>query len=473
MASLLDRFNTFFGRTAPSVQVTTTTDEMSTPRGVASAGEKFAAETERVAMVKACREMYKTDPRARGVITTLARDACKGGFEVKVKNKPEAEAEAARLVKRLKLGARLDDWARLAFRDGDSLLEAGVDRDNQIALVTRKPTLQMHRNSNYADTFDDPRRAFWFSPQIGMFYTEPPEDALWFAQWQIVHARWQHDEGSRYGEPLFGSATSAWKRVKEGEIDISVRRKTRAGRKFLHVLEDASSADIEAYKEENKIALDNPFAAVADFFSNKKGAISAIEGDARLQEIGDVIHHIRTCWLAGIVPMSLLGYGQDLNRDVLEEQKAQYERALESVTQWVEAELVAPLLELQWLLKGFYPEALEYEVVWKSKYPLTAKDLADLADAILKLRALGLGDEVVFSLLSQFLPGIDSNLLKNTMSDSQRLANAASAMEQRVAADDADDVNDDEDASSKPAKSAARPRNERATSRFARILAKV
>jgi len=33
--------------------------------------------------------------------------------------------------------------------------------------------------------------------------------ATWLADWQVIHARWDHDEGNRYGQPLFASARTA------------------------------------------------------------------------------------------------------------------------------------------------------------------------------------------------------------------------------------------------------------------------
>ena len=70
--------------------------------------------------------MYKTDARAKGVIQTLARDMTRGGFSVSIPEDRSAEEIATGLAKRLKLSTRLDDWVRLALRDGDTFLEIGV-----------------------------------------------------------------------------------------------------------------------------------------------------------------------------------------------------------------------------------------------------------------------------------------------------------------------------------------------------------
>jgi hypothetical protein len=400
--SLLDRIAQFFKRSEPEP---TTTDEMPRPITPSDLANRMRADTDRRQIVLACRRMYKIDPRAKRVLSTLARDAMRGGFTVRVTGNPKAEEVARSLMTRLALDSQLVKWARHTFRDGDSFLEIGVNAGQEITQVTRKPTLQMHRQSNRADRFDDPTHAFWMADSMWLL-PDPPQDAVWFAEWQIIHARWDHDEESRYGSPLFASADGQFKRMEEGEIDIAVRRKTRAGMKYSHKFPPGTPAtDVEAYKALNKDALDNPFAAVADFFSTAD--ITAVQGDARLQEIADVLHHVRTWWTASPVPMSLIGYGQDLNRDVLDKQKEQYDEELDPITQWLENEIIKPLIERQWLLAGILPEGLNYEIEWVVKGKLTAATLKDAANALLILKTLGLPQPVIVSILERFLPGVD------------------------------------------------------------------
>jgi len=229
---------------------------------------------------------------------------------------------------------------------------------------------------------------------------------VWFAEWQVIHARWSHDEGKRYGRPLFKSATGPWKKITEGELDVATRRKTRAGMKYNHQFPPGTSAaEIEQYKAVNAEILDEPLAAIQDFFGTAD--IKTVEGDARVSEIGDIVHHIRTWWLASPVPMSLLGYGQDLNRDVLQEQKEQYDEALEELRPWVERELLRPLFALAWLLDGILPDTLTVKYQWTAERVLKPSDLIAIADAVVRLRAAGLPEPSVWMLVRLFWPNID------------------------------------------------------------------
>ncbi|MBN2392163.1 MAG: hypothetical protein JXR84_15655, partial [Anaerolineae bacterium] len=370
---------------------------------------RMEADRTRTAVVKTCQKMYDEDPRADEVLHTLAQDMVGKGLTVTTGN-PQADEIATALIERLDLVSRLDDWVRLTARDGDSFLEVEVSDAREIVGVTRKPTLEMYRNSNKRDEFNDPRYAFWWSDEPHTWGTPGPNDALWFSEWQIIHARWNHDEGKRYGRPLFRSATGTWKRVNEGENDVATRRKTRAGMKYNHQFPPGTTPqEIKAYKETNADILDSPLAAIQDFFGTAE--IKPVEGDAKVSDIEDILHHIRTWWIASPVPMSLLGYGQDLNRDVLEKQKEQYDETLEGLRPWIQKEILRPLFELAWLLAGILPETLTVKYHWKAKRVLKPADLRDIADAALRLRALGFPDPAIWTLIQQFLPDVDIEAL--------------------------------------------------------------
>lgn len=438
---LIERFQTLFRARQTQKQAVTLVTQ---PARLATLATRFGAEHDRRSIVLDSRKMYDEDPRVRAVIQTLARDVTKNGFELVVEGQraDEAAAIANEMFDRLDVWSRLDDWVRLTLRDGDSFLEVGATAAGDIVHVSRKPTLEMFRWTDERDEFIDPARAFYWTDQAWAIGDTPPMGAVFFAEWQMIQARWDSDEGSRYGHPLFFSARSSYKRMADGEDDIWVRRKTRAGMRYVHTLEDANDLEIEAYKERNRDVLGDPSIAIADFFSNKRTTIQAIQGDAHLGEIEDVLHHIRTFWLASPVPMSLLGYGQDLNRDVLDEQERQYRRALESVHAWVTGQLIRPLVERQWLLKGIWPDALRWNVEWASKEPLTAEALDLAARSLVSLRATGLlTDETMLRLLSSVLPDFDveaelAALAKQKPDEVNRMAQMVDA------GDDDEDGND-------------------------------
>ncbi|MGE0278121.1 MAG: hypothetical protein AB7R40_22225 [Nitrospiraceae bacterium] len=407
MAALILRFQNLFRRRETTVAEPATIVEPP-PRPLA-ATRLFQVEMDRRSIVTDCRGMYDTDTRAQGVIDTLAADAVKDGFTLEVSGRRAAEAQAMaeETLERVGFWDNIEDWVRETLNEGDTFLEMAATQDGDIVGVSRKPTLELYRWSDEFDQFYDPRRAFFWTEQWWNG-SNPPGDAVYFAEWQMIHARGGRRSNRRYGRPVFASARKSFKRMSEGELDVAIRRKTRAGMKYVHSLEDASPADIDAYRERNQAVLNDPFAAVADFFSNKRTSIQAIQGDARLGEIEDVVHHIRTWWVAAPVPMSLLGYGQDLNRDVLDKQAEQYDGRKEQYSNWVTAQFVKPLIERQWLLKGIWPEALTWSANWSNKKPLTAVGLKDAGAALAALRATGMFDDpTLLQLFGRFVPDFD------------------------------------------------------------------
>lgn len=405
MPTILDRFNALWQRrsTAP---LAVTTQEV---KPAAPATVTFTTQRDRRSRIADCREMVADDPRARQALATLARDATKGGFTLQITGPraDQAQAAADALFARVKLFTRIDDWARLTFRDGDTFLELGVAASGEVVEITRKPTLEMFRWSDDFDRFYDPAAAFYWTDRP-TFNDTPPADATFFPEWQIVHVRWDRDEGSRYGTPMLASARKAFKRMTQGELDIAVRRKTRSGQRFVHILDGASTAEIEAYKAANKPALDDPFAAVSDFFSNRPGGLQVVQGDAHLGEIEDVKHHVQTFAVASPVPLELIGYGTDLNRDILEQKQTQYEDAIESVQGWLETEILLPLLERQWLMLGIWPDALVTTFQWKQKKRPTPAGLKDMAAFAASIKAAGLlTDATLLHMLSTVLPDFD------------------------------------------------------------------
>lgn len=404
MPTLMQRVRAFFNPPEPGDSTTTA---ISQPAEIVEEYERLKADRYRLAIIKTCRAMYDGDTRVRKAHRFYARDIVRAGFIVKTKNL-EAKQIAAGLAKRMNVNQMLEDAVRLTSRDGDSFYEVVINENLEIVRLSRKPTRQMHRNSNKQDVFENPERAFWLGPE-NWFSTEPPKDAIWFANWQIIHARWDHDEENRYGTPMFASATGAFKRVQDGEINVAVRRKIGGAQIRQHIVE-GSPADLEKYKEDNKAAF-GKLAAVTDLFTNKKGALNVVQGDGNIDKIGDVTHHVATMMTASDVPMELIAYGEGLNRDILGEKKEEYEETLSQGREWLTDQIVAPLLERQWLLKGILPAEIDYEIVWRTAKPMTPADIRDLMDALAKAKLLGMKDEIVQSIAAMYLRNVDDDIL--------------------------------------------------------------
>lgn len=406
--AITDRIRRFFS--AEDVPANTSREITPVTRLADLRGQFAADDYGRHAVVRRCREMYASDPRAEGMLRMMSRDVTRSGFSLTVANTDTdktaalAQTVADAAIARLELKRHLADWLRLGARDGDLFLELGVSADMAVVEVTRKPTLGMTRLSDAFDRFPDPRQAFAWSDPMSAATGMLDDRATYFPQFLVVHARWNHDSESRYGSPEFASARGAWKKLIEGEIDLAIRRKTRAGIKYVHRLIGASPADIEDYKTVNERALTQPFAAAADFFVNFEGGIDVLDGDPHLGEMADIFHHLQTWSAASVVPLELLAFGENLNRDVLEDKKAQYDETLEQVRAWTADEIIAPIIEREWLLHDILPEDVTYNIGWPSRKMLDPAGLAALVGAVNAMRLAGWSDAAIWSLAEPYLP---------------------------------------------------------------------
>jgi hypothetical protein len=382
---------------------------------------RFKVERDRNSVIKDCRGMYDDDPRVQKMHRMYARDLLRGGFVLKTDNEQASEIIEA-MQERLQLNQSLEDWLRLSMRDGDSFLEVTPaqisNSEFQVQSVTRKPTLIMHRNSNSADQFDNPERAFWMGES---FSADPPRDAIYFPEWKMIHARWNHDEESRYGMPMMKAARKQYKYVQDGELNVAVRRKIGGAQLRQHVIE-GNAADVEKYKEDNKLAL-GKLAAVIDFFSNKASSLTVHQGDGNIDRIGDVQHHIATMATASDVPMELMAYGGDLNRDILGEKKEAYEETLNQGREWATTEIIQPLIQREWMLHGIFPASVKYKIIWRKAKSLSPTDLRDLADAASRLRILGVKEETIQLILASYLRDVDLEIMNGDGMDSTAFAN--------------------------------------------------
>jgi hypothetical protein len=430
MPTLAARINAFINPTVNAPAGDTVATTSTAPVITEDIYSRFKVEADRKTVIKDCRAMYDGDPRVEKMHRRLAQDLMRGGFFVKTKN-ADALLIAGLLQTRLKLNQKMEDWLRLTSRDGDSFLELEISdgsttmrRSGQSSMlisgVTRKPTLTMHRNSNSADRFDSPERAFWMGSD-NFFGAEIPQDAIYFPEWKIIHARWNHDEENRYGRPMMKSARKTFKYVEDGELNVAVRRKIGGAQLRQHVIE-GSAADVEKYKEDNKLAL-GKLAAVIDFFSNKASSLTVHQGDGNIDKIGDVEHHIATMGTASDTPMELIAYGGELNRDILGDKKDAYEDTLNQGREWAATEILHPLLQREWMLNGLYPADIEYKIIWRKARTLSPTDLRDLADAASRLRVVGVKEDVVQVILASYLQDVDLDILQGDGLDSAAFAN--------------------------------------------------
>ena len=138
---------------------------------------------------------------------------------------------------------------------------------------------------------------------------------------------------------------------------------------------------------------DGPYkVAFVNGFAGNDWRVTAIQGDANLDQIQDVVHLLDTFFAGTPFPKALFGYVEGVARDVLEDLKRDYYDEIDHLqdTQAWEYEWC---FRVHLLLRGISPGPDEFTLRFSERRTETPNQVADLA---LKLQALGFPPPVVW-----------------------------------------------------------------------------
>jgi len=374
------------GETPPGSTETgyrTTTDELQLIQS------RLWVDTRLLSVIRDIRAMDKLDGRVKKIHGRSARAAAKGGVRLKATGVPRLEREWRRFARATKLNnpQKLQSDLRGLLMEGHLAIQWVLGPDEQVAAGVRMPPETIKPLVNRAGVFDDPMHAY---DQIEI---HSGRVAASFALWQLSLGRvdpLNFDDWGSPGRPYLDASRGIWKKLDMTEEDLVVRRHMRAPQRMAHVLEGASAEELAAYREE--VERDQAHGNFRDYYLNKKGAVSAVAGDAELDQIADVVHLLDSFAAGSPMPKGLFGYMGDLSRDILEDVKKDWYDELSAI-QTVAASVYAEGFRLHLLLRGINPDSEDWDVEFVERLTDSPNQMADLA---LKRQALGASRETVF-----------------------------------------------------------------------------
>ncbi|MCI1696476.1 minor capsid protein [Aneurinibacillus aneurinilyticus] len=382
--------------------------------------DQFKVAIDRISVIREVGELLKKDLRFQVTNSRLTADATRGGFKVIVQGS-EADRERQRrqgkqmkrltpganiaqqvvndLLKRTKLSAKSTEYARALTRDGDLFLNPIVDLQAGLILdVRRAPPLTIKRNTDEFGEFPDIERAFsQIDPQTqiqSLMEIGPPESCRTnFALYQMNHIRWLCDETLAYGTSHYASARMTYKVLQKMEFAAAIRREFRSVQKYGHKLPEGSQpSHVTQYmRDVGLIDKDGNPTRNAHLLSDFVGTadVKVLNGDANLDEMGDIKYFEELLWLNLGVPKAILTAGRDINRDVLKVQYPHYLETLEDITDILEYGDTGPfsgiraIIDLQLLLAGINPDSVLYDIVWSQKSTETQAERIERVQAAL------------------------------------------------------------------------------------------
>jgi hypothetical protein len=282
---------------------------------------------------------------------------------------------------------KLRSDARGLVCEGNLPLQLVLDERQRVAAVVRMPAETIVPLVDDSGRFKTPERAY------EQRSTLTGDVQATFAAWQLQLARFDplsYDDMGEMGRPFLDACVETWRKLVMTEEDMVIRRRQRAPLRLSHVLEGATTEDLEAYRktvegEKGEIS--------TDFYSNRKGAVTAIQGDENLGEVADVVHLLDTFFAGTPAPKGLFGYTDGLARDVLEDLKRDYYDEIDHLQDSLAWEYEW-CFRIHLLLQGIVAGPEEFTLRYSERRTETPNQVADLA---LKLSALGFPPPVVWT----------------------------------------------------------------------------
>jgi len=378
------------------------------------------------------READRIDGRVKKIHNKMARFVVKGGLKLVTSSENKRIISAWDLFQRrteLNKPQKLESDARGLVMEGNLPLQNVLTPDGRIDRLIRMPSETLVPNVSEGGRYNSVDKAW---KQVdGLTGTTIAE----FALWQLIIVRLtpdNYDDMGSLGRPYLDSNRTVFKKLLMTEEDLVIRRRTRAPSKYSHVLEGADEKTLQDYID--RVESDKHDVAT-DFYQNKAGGVSAVQGDANLDQIADVSYLLDTFFAGSPAPKGLFGYVGDLNRDILEDLKKDFFEEIDAI-QDLQAEVYEKAFRIDLLLQGINPNRVKFSVQFAQRRTETRNQGADLA---LKYKAVGIPDEMVWETAG---------------------FTAADVLEQRAAERKSNDpYPDDDDIPEKPAKVSITPGN--------------
>ncbi len=399
MMGWLDRVRGIFGgKTPPAVAAAPTSGY-----GTSEIGKRSTPESEWQAIYRRfwvdatlrgaildIRNMDRLDGRVKKIHLRTARAAAKGGLKLKAAaDLKRLHREWDRWHRRMHLDRRekLESDLRGFFMEGNLPLQWVYDEAGNMISCVRMPSETIVPITACNGRFEDPAKAY---RQHDLVTGRPLVD---FAVFQLTMGRLtpdNYDDWGSLGRPYLDATRTVWQQLRMTEEDLVIRRRMRSPLRMSHVLEGVDTPALEEYRK--SVEQDQAHGVYRDYFMNKKGSVTAIQGDANLDQIADVGLLLDAFYAGGPAPKGLFGYPGELARDVLEDLKRDYFDELDSLQDNTSA-LYGQGFRIHLLLQGMNPDNMDFEVCFAERRTDTPNQRADLA---LKYQALGVSHESVW-----------------------------------------------------------------------------
>lgn len=339
------------------------------------------------------REMDKLDGRVKRIHSKIARDMIRGGIVMLQGSASEVLArEWDAFQRRLQLNRKekLKSDARGLVIEGNLPLQFVFDHGMNMTGAIRMPSETIMPNVDDSGRFKDVQKAY---VQFDIF---SGRELAAFPLWQMHLARFDpdnFDDMGSLGRPMLDASRTLWRKLDMTEQDLVIRRRMRAPLRMAHVLKGATKDDIDVYRAQ--VEKDQAQGAVTDYYMNREGGVTAVQGDSNLDQMGDIVHILDSFFSGTPLPKGLMGYTEGMARDILEDLKRDYYDEVD-VLQDTQSEAYETGFRLHLLLKGINPDNEDFKITFAERRTETKTQSMDIG---LKMKAMGYPQGMVYEYL--------------------------------------------------------------------------
>lgn len=315
-------------------------------------------------LISQAAQVFVDSAVSKGFTVTVDRTATRGA---RAANELKAQRVIDRLIRDAGIRKKLPSWGRMLLTEGDLFIQ-NVEFHGQIINAKRMPAVTMERNSDERDAFPDVLAAY---RQLDV---STNEELAKFALWQIVHARWNYVDGERYGSSQYLQLRTLSRVFLDMVLQMAIRRRTRGPLRLFHRVgteqNPGDEADVMNYKKWNGFAdleRRGELDTLTDFFGNGLTKVEAIEGDARLGDIADVEFILNVLFPRTAVTKGLIGFGENVSRDILDEQREFLFLEQDLLIDVLEWEVLRPVFDLALMVEGINPDSILYAIQFEDR----------------------------------------------------------------------------------------------------------
>jgi hypothetical protein len=354
--------------------------------------QQFSFSTEVRAKIVMLRDMELRDGRVKAIHGRVCRDTIRGGLVMQFSEGDSSDTlrrEWLAFARRLSLdrAQKLRSDARGLVCEGNLPLQLVLNADaTGVAAAVRMPAETIVPLVDDSGRFANPMAAYEQRDVVNGRVLAS------FAAWQLQLARYDplsFDDMGEMGRPFLDAVVGTWRKLVMTEEDLVIRRRTRAPLRMAHVLEGADDATLSRYRQTVE---GEKGEVTTDFYLNRKGGVTPVQGDANLDHINDVVHLLDSFFAGTGVPKGLMGYTEGLARDVLEDLKRDYYDEIDHVQDTLAWEY-EQVFRIHLLFKGIVAGPEEFSLRVATRRTETPNQVADLG---LKLLGLGLPPPMVW-----------------------------------------------------------------------------